>query len=112
MALVAGATVSASGSRLLQRVRPCVLWHGKAVRGPALAFGAAGAKGGAVIGSFFGPGPSTAIGAGIGGITGAILGEKAADNVYLATVDEDHSDEHVQQKSNASGHCDDVFRVR
>ena len=58
----------------------------------ALAFGAVGAKGGAVIGSFFGPGPGTAIGGIVGGIGGGIvgglLGENAADNVYNATVED------------------------
>jgi RHS repeat-associated protein len=54
----------------------------------AISFGAAFAKGGAVIGSFFGPGPGTAIGAGVGavvgGVVGSIAGHKAAENMYDA----------------------------
>ena len=56
----------------------------------ALAVGAAGAKGGAIIGSFIGP-EGTIAGAAIGGIGGGIIGsfagEKAANDVYNATVD-------------------------
>lgn len=57
-------------------------WHGQASLGGGLAGGAAcsfvglkaGALAGGAIGSFFCPGPGTAIGAAIGGTTGAIVG--------------------------------------
>jgi RHS repeat-associated protein len=55
--------------------------------GGALAVGGEGAEAGAVIGSFFGPGPGTAIGAGVGGLVGSILGGWGGSTAGTAVYD-------------------------
>jgi hypothetical protein len=91
VALVAGVTISVvriatapEGQKTRAVAQESGAWAG------ALSFGAVGAKGGAFIGSFVGP-EGTIVGAAIGGIGGGIIGafagEKAANNVYDATVD-------------------------
>ncbi|GEM_PF-2074334 len=88
--LGAGAAISAinvakapEGQKCKTMAKESGAWLG------AIAFGAEGAKGGALIGAFFTP-AGAAIGAVIGGvgggIIGALVGEKAGENVYDATT--------------------------
>lgn len=65
------------------------------------AFALSGVGTGALIGSLILPGVGTAIGAGIGGIAGWLLGDKAADNVYETANSAKYKSKELQEAATA-----------